>query len=128
MARKGWENLSESYRKRLGKAGISKSAYDSGASLQKARGHVSVSREGFNKRTTRFVHRFGDASVDPHEQLERIRNLGAQKGQQYMDYRREMTRLYMSGRAEEASRMYKERPKHLKLLDADWHYHSIFGG
>jgi hypothetical protein len=39
MARKGWDALSPQYRKRLQKAGISKSDYEGGQSLSKARGH-----------------------------------------------------------------------------------------
>jgi hypothetical protein len=39
MARKGWSSLSGEYRKRLEKNGISKKDYESGASIQSARGH-----------------------------------------------------------------------------------------
>lgn len=39
MARKGWQSLSAGYRQRLEKAGISQQDYDSGVSIQKARGH-----------------------------------------------------------------------------------------
>lgn len=39
MARKGWDQLSDAYRKRLEKGGISKTAYEGGASIKKARGH-----------------------------------------------------------------------------------------
>lgn len=37
--RKGWNTLSPGYRQRLQRAGISQSDYESGASIQKARGH-----------------------------------------------------------------------------------------
>lgn len=37
--RKGWENLSPAYRKRLERGGISAADYASGKSLSKARGH-----------------------------------------------------------------------------------------
>ena len=39
MARKGWTTLSAQYRQRLEKAGISRSDYEQGRSLSKARGH-----------------------------------------------------------------------------------------
>lgn len=39
MPRKGWSSLSPEYRARLEKNGISKSDYESGASIQSARGH-----------------------------------------------------------------------------------------
>lgn len=39
MARKGWNQLSNTYRGRLERAGVSRSVYESGGSLQSARGH-----------------------------------------------------------------------------------------
>lgn len=42
MARKDWDSLSDSYRKRLERGGITKTAYDSGASLSAARGHAAT--------------------------------------------------------------------------------------
>jgi hypothetical protein len=39
MARKGWAQLSDAYRKRLERGGISKAQYEAGESLSKARGH-----------------------------------------------------------------------------------------
>lgn len=39
MARKGWDQLSEAYRNRLVRNGITRTDYDQGASLGKARGH-----------------------------------------------------------------------------------------
>ena len=39
MARKGWHQLSDAYRNRLQRGGITQSAYERGESLQKARGH-----------------------------------------------------------------------------------------
>ena len=39
MARKAWQKLSPAYRKRLERGGISRTAYENGASLSRARGH-----------------------------------------------------------------------------------------
>jgi len=39
MARKGWQSLSPEYRQRLEKGGVSRSDYEAGGSIQKARGH-----------------------------------------------------------------------------------------
>ena len=41
MARKGWANLSANYRARLTRHGITQSGYESGESLQRARGHAA---------------------------------------------------------------------------------------
>lgn len=40
--RRDWEALSESYRRRLERGGITRSAYESGASLSAARGHAKT--------------------------------------------------------------------------------------
>lgn len=42
MPRKGWSSLSPAYRARLEKAGISRSDYESGQSIQSARGHANT--------------------------------------------------------------------------------------
>jgi hypothetical protein len=39
MARKGWQSLSAEYKARLEKGGVSRSDYEGGQSIQKARGH-----------------------------------------------------------------------------------------
>jgi hypothetical protein len=44
--RKGWDQLSPGYRARLEKAGVSKSAYDRGQSLARARGHLETPEHG----------------------------------------------------------------------------------
>lgn len=43
MARKGWDQLSNAYRQRLTRNGISQGDYESGRSLGKARGHQTPS-------------------------------------------------------------------------------------
>jgi hypothetical protein len=45
-ARKAWESLSPDYQRRLSRGGITKSSYQSGASLQKARGHAKTPEHG----------------------------------------------------------------------------------
>src|SRR5690242_1733985 len=40
--RKGWDNLTESYRARLIRGGMTKSQYESGASLAQYRGHAKT--------------------------------------------------------------------------------------
>lgn len=42
MARKGWSSLSAGYKARLEKAGISKTDYERGQSIQAARGHAKT--------------------------------------------------------------------------------------
>lgn len=42
MPRRSWDSLSGSYRARLERGGVSRSDYESGASLSKARGHAKT--------------------------------------------------------------------------------------
>lgn len=85
MARKGWDQLSDTYRERLERSGISRSDYSSGASLASARGHGST----------------------PEKPLTSFENVPSQY-QSYADLRREIIELKRSllqdsGRKEYAS-------------------------
>lgn len=51
--RKGWDQLSQPQRRRYQRAGITEQAYNSGASLAKARGHGSNEQEAAVKRLRR---------------------------------------------------------------------------
>lgn len=54
MARKGWNALSAAYRTRLEKAGITKTDYESGASIRKARGHLHTPERPTSKNAHTF--------------------------------------------------------------------------
>jgi hypothetical protein len=125
MARKGWDTLSDGYRRRLERGGVSRTAYESGSTLAKARGHKSSGVEAFKRRTATFSRNFASPN-GASEQRQRILSLGPSKGQQYMDYRRKMTRLYEAGKGSEASAMYQKRDK--SIPDSHWWYHGLFGG
>ena len=42
MARRSWDDLSASYRRRLERGGLTQSSYENGASLESARGHAET--------------------------------------------------------------------------------------
>jgi hypothetical protein len=42
MARKGWERLTDAYRRRLERGGVTRTQYEQGVSLSKARGHAQT--------------------------------------------------------------------------------------
>jgi hypothetical protein len=140
MARKGWDALSDKYRKRLLNKGITRSAYESGVSLNVARGHLNPQWEAYVKRVNRFVEAFGVPHIvyiggkpvptgdDEKQEIQRLRDMGIQDGQTYMDYRREMTKLYVSGDYKQAETMYKQRDRKTGLPDYMWWYHGMFGG
>lgn len=50
--RKGWSELSDAYKKRLQRNGITATAYRQGASLQRSRGHAATPEHGTVKLTT----------------------------------------------------------------------------
>jgi hypothetical protein len=136
MARKGWDALSDAYRSRLERKGVSKSAYESGRSLHAARGHVSAQEESLRKRITRFVYSFGvpeESERNPHgytaeDEIERLRRMGPLQAQEYMDYRRKMTRYWERGEPEKAMRMFKRRDRSVNVPEYMWWYHGMFGG
>lgn len=57
--RKGWDSLSDAQRRRYERAGITRQAYNSGASLAKARGHGSEEKETAVKRIRRMLRVHG---------------------------------------------------------------------
>lgn len=57
-SRKGWDQLTPAYRKRLGNAGISARDYNNGASLTRARGHATTPERP--ERATRNPAKYGD--------------------------------------------------------------------
>jgi hypothetical protein len=137
MARKGWDALSDAYRRRLQRQGISEQAYTSGQSLHAARGHVSAQQESLRKRITRFVTSFGvpeeDDRFNPHgytiqDEIERLRSMNPQQVQDYMDYRRQMTRYWEGGKPDKAMTMFKRRDRSLNVPEFMWWYHGMFGG
>lgn len=56
--RKGWGQLSDAYRKRLERGGITRSAYERGESIKKARGHESTPERPSDAYTIRGRERF----------------------------------------------------------------------
>lgn len=57
MARKGWDRLNPDYRARLQKGGVTKSKYERGEQLHKARGHISRQHEVRQQTFYRLVDR-----------------------------------------------------------------------
>ncbi len=87
MARKGWENLSDSYRARLIRGGVSKSAYESGASLYKARGKHSKGHERFLDRTNTFAKQRATKSKKPLVELRKeARTHTSKEHQRYLNW------------------------------------------
>lgn len=124
MARKGWDNLSDKYRRRLQNKGITRQDYDAGTPLHKARGKISARHESFYKRTRHFAAVY-DSGRYEESVMHHVRMLGAQQGSRYMDEVRRMVRAYESGDTMEARRLWEARDT--VLPDYLYHYHGVFG-
>lgn len=124
MARKGWDALSDNYRARLIRSGVSESDYRSGTPLHGARGHKNADRESFNKRTSHFASTY-TSKRDRDRVRTAVRGMGAKKGSEYMTDVRKMTKLYESGDIEAAKRMWEGRDQSLPAYL--FYYHGVFG-
>jgi hypothetical protein len=76
MARKGWEQLSPSYRKRLERNGIDRTRYVLGADTAKARGHTSKRRENEDRQLWRLARKELGQYFDDEEIKEVIDDIG----------------------------------------------------
>lgn len=129
MARKGWEALSPTYRKRLEKSGVSQQAYDSGSSLEKARGHVSAAQESFLSKRRRGINRFINEysqtyGVDADDVREELGELSRTEVDQHIQLQKDMQDLYDTGQQPAAHALWAARNSSLP----DWMnmYHGIF--
>ncbi len=124
--RKGWDNLSDAYRRRLELNGINKSAYDSGTTLAGARGHLTSNKEAFYRRSASFARDVSrnDSSLSSSQLRQRIRSMGMVRGTEYMDKRRAMVRAFESGNIDRAHALWEQRDT--SLPDYLYHYHGVF--
>lgn len=125
MARKGWDALSDAYRDRLVRGGISQSDYESGTPLHRARGHLSARLESFASQTSRFSKRYTEHFPERQNQvMHYIRHMGVSDGRSYMRDVREMVRLYERGDTEAARALWDQRDQ--SLPDYMYFYHGVF--
>ena len=136
MRRKGWDLLSDAYRNRLTRSGITEQSYSSGAALHAGRGHTSKTQEQYLKEVrvfakqemTRKTSRTGKRTTPERTESsirQHLKSLGAQEGRDHMRMTRQMTRLYETGETERAHRMWLRRDK--RLPDYMFWYHGVFG-
>jgi hypothetical protein len=128
--RKGWDNLSDSYRKRLQRSGITKSKYNSGRPLAKARGHTSRARETQIRQVDKFIERYQSTyeflSEDYDELREELRRMRPGETKRALEQQREAQKLYDSGEIIKARRIWEKRDK--RLPDWMFYYHGAWGG
>jgi hypothetical protein len=101
VARKGWDRLSADYRARLERHGITRTQYDSGASLQKARGHIVPG--GIGERRYRILRKLADKVSWPNTTAKDMVDTELQRG---TDPTWLKTRLEEKAAAEQAYRQW----------------------
>lgn len=128
--RKGWDNLSESYRARLQRSGITRSKYNSGRSLSKARGHTSRARETQTRNVDKFIDRYQQTYpflTEDYDQLrEELRSMSPSDARKALEQQKEAQRLYDSGEIKKARRIWERRDQ--RLPDWMFYYHGAWGG
>lgn len=131
MARKGWDALSDTYRKRLVKSGVSREDYEAGSgNLAAARGHKSAGHEAVQSRAYRniekWVERFSRTyGRDPDDVKREITAHGRANAEAMIRYQETMEKAYDKGETERATAMYKAPPS---AAYPDWifYYHGSF--
>lgn len=127
MARKGWDALTDAYRDRLLRGGISQAAYESGSPLTRARGHTNPRLESFRRQARQFAETHSERTYQP-ERADQMRHyilhLGVNDGRDYMRDAREMVRLYERGDTDAARALWDQRNQSVP----EWmnYYHGIF--
>lgn len=129
MARKGWDQLSDAYRRRLERGGITAETYGQGASLSQARGHISPAHEADISRYRRDVTRFVDRMVlyygrDEEEVRELLDDLSRSEIEGLMATQRHAEQLYDSGLKSMAADVYVHRNR--GYPDWIYYYHGAF--
>jgi hypothetical protein len=125
MARKGWDQLSTNYRSRLERKGVGKTAYESGASLQQARGHKSAGHESTRRIINDFIRRmelyYGRDPDDTREALAEYSTAQVAAG---VRRQRDSERAYDRGHMQLAKDLWEQRDQ--SLPDWMFFYHGAF--
>ena len=124
--RKRWEDLSENYRDRLIRKGVTRQSHEAAASpLHYARGQTSARNENFRKRATTFANRYTNAGQPASTIRHNVLLMGVVEGTRYMLNQRKMVDMYESGDVAGARTMWEQRDQ--TIPDYMHYYHGVFG-
>lgn len=128
--RKTWEQLSDPYRRRLERAGITPERHATGEKLHHARGHISAQKESADKAYRRDRARFVAKLVDIYgrdedEVLEALEDRSRAEIEEMIERQTRAERAYDQGRKGEATGIWEARTQ--GLFD-EWiyYYHGVF--
>jgi hypothetical protein len=128
--RKSWESLSPSYRGRLSRGGVTRSQFESGAPIRKARGHAKTPEHGIAqglRNPDKFreylgkkniPQKTGGGKLDPQEEAMRLNDMkdkayrGMRQLANYFKYNDETVRDNVYGS--------EENPKGMSYSQALW--------
>lgn len=127
MARKAWGDLSANYRRRLERAGITRSKHARGESLTRARGHKDVTDKLYRLENKWLKVNEGWTGADRETFREVRREYGDEAIYKMLQYQQKMQDLYHEGRYDKASALYRAMPPEFEQLP-DWmkKYHGLF--
>lgn len=125
--RKSWDELSPAYRRRLEKAGITRTHHSAGHSVQRARGHTRED-EGLRRLQERWLRVNGGWSGEDEESFREVRAEHDDRlVYSMLRYQERMQDAYQSGNYKRATDLYAAMPPEFDVLP-DWmkKYHGLF--
>jgi len=127
--RKGWEQLSDNYRRRLERSGVTKTQYESSAPLHKARGHTSQVKESAAKRQQRSIARWvvdyaKTYGKDEDDLRDALKELEPAERLAWIGLQEDAQREYDIGNLPNATAIWRSRP----AGQPEWmfFYHGVF--
>lgn len=129
--RKAWDQLSDAYRKRLQRGGITAEEHARGASLSKPRGHTSVAKERARSAYFRSIDKYAKHMADVYgnytydEYRASLRRLPESQTRSVISTQAAAEALYEAGDTEDASEVWKGRPYSV-IDNALYFYHGLY--
>lgn len=127
--KKSWDRLSENYRRRLERSGVTREQHASGQPLHKARGHKSGTYEREQQKTRKGVARWITEyskvyGRDEDDVIEALAEFPKAKVWSAIQKQTTAQQLYHDGRVAEAHEIWEQRDRSLP----DWmhYYHGYF--
>lgn len=129
--RKSWDQLSDNYRRRLTRAGITPEQHAQGAGLSKARGHTSRAKENARRRQLKSLQRFAQEyakkyHLDEADVLAQMKALSTAEALAHMRGQERAEELYDEGHLFEATDVYTRNRYHDATPEWMFYYHGVF--
>jgi hypothetical protein len=138
--RKLWSELSDNYRQRLERGGITAETHARGKSLAKARGHKSRPYEraqSLNRQIERYAREYAErydysasrnfVPPDADAIIYRLKILRPDEARKFMAEQRRAERLYDQGHTKTATKIWQRQLRtHRWMQESAFYYHGVF--